>query len=469
MNIKIKTFFLFIGTLILFITLSIGYFIFQLHENNLKLKDIEHNRYSMIKKADELRQSSDDLTRFARSYCITGDESYKENYYTILDIRNAKVPRPENYDYIYWDLSESVREKRHPFRKKTSINFEMKNLPYTAFEFEKLNSAEVNSNELVNLEIEAFHAMAGLYKNADDEYLDKGDVNQTLAVELLHSKEYHSAKEKIMLPIDEFLISLEGRTQKDILKCNNKIDDVFRNIFFLLGLGFFIFLITLIMITKKVLTPISRLSNVIVAFQKGEKEIGKIRHYNDEIGLMIKQFFIMKKKSDDDHEVIKKLSLLDPLTEIFNRRAFFELAGKLLNLSRRKKEPLSLLMLDIDFFKKINDSYGHIVGDELIKHIVGRIKTEVRDSDILARYGGEEFIVLLPNTDIDGAMGVAQKIRLSVEEHQYVHKKEKFNITISVGISGFREGDGIKELIHRSDEALYSAKKQGRNRVEVTH
>ena len=158
----------------------------------------------------------------------------------------------------------------------------------------------------------------------------------------------------------------------------------------------------------------------------------------------------------------------DHMTKLYNRRYFSEISTKVMQLAVRNKKPLSVLMLDIDKFKNINDTYGHPVGDEVIISLANTLKDISRQSDIACRFGGEEFLILLPETSAQGAMVIGEKIRKKVEElvispQNNIHIK----FTISIGVSEFKPDDELNlELsIHRADEALYEAKKGGRNRV----
>lgn len=456
-----------IGIVGLIIASLLTYYIISLSQGSERLKIIEHNGHLMVEKAHILRQSSDDLSRFSRSYVVSADEKYKDTYFEILDIRNGKVKRPKEYSKIYWDLLEPIRTKRHPREENSSLDKEMQELPYSPYEFEQLKEAKDNSDDLVSLETEAFYAMEGLFKDKNEKYTISGEKNQALAIKLLHSKEYHKAKEKIMLPIDKFLFSIEERIHKLIDDTNHEINLLFQSIFILLLVGLSTFFAAFFMVRDKVLTPIQQLTKIIIAYKQGDKNIHRCFHYDDEVGLMTEQFFSMKKKIDKDYEEIKKLSLTDPLTNINNRRSFFDISEQLLKLYRRNKEPFSLMMLDIDYFKKVNDVYGHIIGDEILKYTVSHIKKEIRESDVFARYGGEEFIILLINTDAHEAADIAEKVRSSIENNTYVDEQNTISITISVGLSQFNDDESIQELIGRSDSALYKAKERGRNRVIV--
>ncbi|GEM_PF-1577035 len=161
------------------------------------------------------------------------------------------------------------------------------------------------------------------------------------------------------------------------------------------------------------------------------------------------------------YEETKKLSLHDPLTGLANRRLMDIVLERSFARAKRLESSLSALMLDIDYFKKYNDTYGHTAGDALLVKVADIILKETRGMDLVVRYGGEEFLVLLFETGSDLAYDVAERIRKSVED--------KIDITISIGISSYhRDMKSKKDLIEKADEALYMAKQKGRNRVEVS-
>jgi len=159
----------------------------------------------------------------------------------------------------------------------------------------------------------------------------------------------------------------------------------------------------------------------------------------------------------------------DPLTKMLNRRAITDILEREVSRAYRYKKPVSLLMLDLDHFKKVNDNYGHLTGDEVLCKVSIRISSVVRDYDSLGRYGGEEFVVVLPNCDSTEGLNVAERIRRCVEETPIKTKRRMITITISVGVAVFTAGEKIagRVLIHAADSALYRAKNSGRNRVEL--
>ena len=165
------------------------------------------------------------------------------------------------------------------------------------------------------------------------------------------------------------------------------------------------------------------------------------------------------------HEEIEKLATTDGLTGLFNHRLFQEKLSEELRRIKRFSEPISLLLTDIDYFKKVNDSYGHPVGDLVLKGVAKVIREEIRDVDIPARYGGEEFAVILPGTDGEGAKKIAERLRNQIMAKSIPANGTTFKVTISIGIATSPDDARTKEeLIEKADKALYSAKHNGRNR-----
>jgi len=166
-------------------------------------------------------------------------------------------------------------------------------------------------------------------------------------------------------------------------------------------------------------------------------------------------------------EELKFLASVDPMTKLYNRRYFIDISREILDLANRNKTDTSVMMLDIDKFKNINDTYGHSVGDDVIIKIASLLKKSSRESDIICRWGGEEFIILLPQTNINGAVAISQKIREKIENSTITLSENKsLKFTISIGVSQLIcEDENVEMLINRADKALYEAKESGRNKV----
>lgn len=163
------------------------------------------------------------------------------------------------------------------------------------------------------------------------------------------------------------------------------------------------------------------------------------------------------------HEEVYLLATQDALTELCNRRHFDELLDKELARAIRHQRELSLCIIDIDLFKQINDSYGHIEGDRVLRRIADVIRRHARVEDVAARIGGEEFTVVFPETDADDARAICERLRQAVSEIPFRFGEVQQAITISVGLAGIRAGDTRATIMARADQALYQAKNSGRN------
>jgi len=164
----------------------------------------------------------------------------------------------------------------------------------------------------------------------------------------------------------------------------------------------------------------------------------------------------------------EKAAITDGLTGVYNRRFFEEMTKKQLTIAKRRNLHLSLFLIDLDYFKKVNDTYGHTAGDLLLKELGGILSKSIRESDFVARYGGEEFAVVLPEIDTDEAIKKAEYIRTSVETRNFdaLVSGKTVKVTLSIGVATFPlHGSNYEELVCAADRALYQAKEKGRNRV----
>jgi diguanylate cyclase (GGDEF)-like protein len=165
-------------------------------------------------------------------------------------------------------------------------------------------------------------------------------------------------------------------------------------------------------------------------------------------------------------EMAQERAMTDALTGLLNRYGLQHVLAREHAEARRYDRPLSCLVIDLDNFKTINDTYGHAAGDLALQQIASILKEAVRRSDTVFRYGGEEFLVLLPETDLDGATALGEKIRASASSRPFGDGERIFNLTLSAGASSLCAGESGNDMIARADMALYQAKEQGRNRVE---
>ena len=162
----------------------------------------------------------------------------------------------------------------------------------------------------------------------------------------------------------------------------------------------------------------------------------------------------------------KHMSVTDALTGLYNRRYFENTVEREFLRAQRYSNDLSIAVLDVDFFKKINDTYGHLCGDYVLKEIAYLTLQTFRKTDIVFRYGGEEIVILLTETPLEKAIIPLERLRKSVEDYPFNYDSNSFKVTVSIGVEGLRrEHKAVEDFLQNADKALYSAKKRGRNRV----
>ncbi|MCL1832828.1 MAG: GGDEF domain-containing protein, partial [Oscillospiraceae bacterium] len=225
--------------------------------------------------------------------------------------------------------------------------------------------------------------------------------------------------------------------------------------------------------------PLIEMAYEIKKANEGLEEVGitMIKDTEDEVALVNSVYFDMVEQLKSYMDDVSKLSGLtekfensanfDALTGVYNRRRFFELVQKHAVIAAKKNEPTYVVMLDLDFFKKVNDTYGHAAGDEVLKVIATRVKGTFRPYDLFGRYGGEEFIMFISASDNESAIAFAERVRIVVQEEPVHFEGKDIPITSSFGVAQVAPVYEFEEALKLADEALYDAKANGRNRVEL--
>jgi diguanylate cyclase (GGDEF)-like protein len=189
-----------------------------------------------------------------------------------------------------------------------------------------------------------------------------------------------------------------------------------------------------------------------------ESDLPTLSIFGSQVAIALQNSYLMAK--------VQKMALVDDLTGIFNRGHFFELAEHEFSQSRRYDLPLSAIILDVDHFKKFNDRYGHIVGDQVLANVARVLQVNLREHDILGRYGGEEFSILMPVTDLKAAQNVGTRLRQCVADARVETDAGPVGVNISIGVSELKSDmPTLLSLIHRADQAMYIAKSTGGNKV----
>jgi diguanylate cyclase (GGDEF)-like protein len=234
---------------------------------------------------------------------------------------------------------------------------------------------------------------------------------------------------------------------------------------FALGLGAAILVGSLL--TRSVLHPLRALERGANSIGAGDLSYRVSMVAQDELGHLGRTFNLMAERLAKSQSALEELSTHDALTGLHNYRVFHRRLTEEEERSRRYGHPFSLLILDLDYFKTINDTHGHLAGDEALRAIAARIGHAVRPVDLVARYGGEEFALILPETASVGALATAERIRETIAANPvHLPSGQTVNLTASIGVASFPEdAESGEKLIDASDHAMYTAKTSGRNRV----
>lgn len=225
-------------------------------------------RYLSYQAADELRQSSDDLTRLGRTYVVTGDEKYEKMYLDIVAIRNGEKARPLGYHTIYWDLMLDYGDKPKQDGASISLQQRMKELGFTQKELDLLQESQNYSDTLVAMEVKAMNAVKGLFQDGSGNYTVRGNPDRDMAINLLHSQVYHKEKAKIMAPIEQFFVALEERTAQQLNTAAQKVrNTVLVGTFSLIGV-FILAIIGYLVVNRKVVKPIGAIAGILQQVDK---------------------------------------------------------------------------------------------------------------------------------------------------------------------------------------------------------
>ena len=295
---KLKNLFklLFIFNTVSFIFVAIV--INKYQKATIELEDAYNMQYKSLILADELRQSSDDLTRMARTYVITGNPMFEEQYKTVLAIRNAESPRPKRYNGIFWDFLSLENSIATLDGEKIALRDLMRNANFPESELNMLFTSQNESDDLTKLEHKAMNAIKGIFEDKNGNYTIKAEPDFALARELMHSKEYHEAKIRIMKPLDNFYKAFENRTKQKVEEARNSLkeQEFYVNVIVLFSV--ILFLMSFFIILFRIVYPIDLLRVVMLKLSTNNTnvEIDKDK-YNDEIADMIGAIEIFKENT----------------------------------------------------------------------------------------------------------------------------------------------------------------------------
>lgn len=432
----------YVASILAIFALSLVLFTFlgsRMLESTRELARSHKERYSIYLLAEELRSSSEDLTKFIRLYAATGDPYFKALYFDVLDIRNGLLPAPANYRTLNWDIL--VPERQQPVYAGDNIPLakRLQQAGLTPGELALLTQAEAESNALTDMELLAMRAIEGHLSEEERQLLAAGESGRDFARRILNGQAYLEAKARIMAPFGELYALIDARMAERVEAAERQS-----------GLYLRLFLLMLAAVAVIMLLLVGRAFNLFRKHKAGLEEL------------------VESRTIELKHH--KAMTITDPMLGIYNRRGFLREMEKELERIARHGQLATLLLIDIDKFKEVNDTLGHFKADGVLKDFVDRTRSQLRASDVFGRLGGDEFGILCTATPLDEGIQVARRILDKISGAPVLVDGNPYTYTVSIGLVELRSAEGhqcMHDLLHKADKALYKSKNSGRNRYTV--
>jgi signal transduction histidine kinase/FixJ family two-component response regulator len=378
--------------------ISVAVVINKYQKSTINLEDAYNMQYKSLILADELRQSSDDLTRMARTYVITGNPMFEEQYKTVLAIRNGELPRPKRYNGIFWDFLTLQGNKPKLDGEKIPLRDLMRNANFPDSELNMLFTSQNESDDLTKLEHKAMNAIKGKFLDKDGNYTIKGEPDFALARELMHSKEYHEAKIRIMEPLDRFYRAFENRTKQKVDEARATVKELefYVNVIVLFSIVFF--LMSFFIILFRIVYPIDLLRRVMLKLSQNDMsvEIDKNK-FDDEVGDMIGAVEIFKENTQklltSEHQIkqaMQEATTANKAKSIFLARMSHELRTPLnaiLGFSNILKKSMNATISEkenLNIIKRSADHLLNIINEilELSKIEAGKMELSLKNFNL---------------------------------------------------------------------------------------
>ncbi len=434
--------------LIMLVIFGIQYKKQWLESDELEFR-VELEKFNYVSRA--VQKMSDDLTNMSRMYVFTGDEKYKRIYERIIDIRDGHVDLPNHY-HLY--LTEIEADSEHEPDVIEGINIDS----YYADMDKSYNEILLKKARLVSV------ALSEIELSAFD-LLEKG--NQEGARKLLLDSQYLSIKQKVSQSIESSKVLIDEQLTTFLISKQKQQ-------LWLTILTYFIIASTIVF----VVTYNKKIRHIVTFPVKSLDKWGKkvaIGNYKEELNVEVpielkelkSTMGILANNTDALVTRLQHIANIDDLTNLPNRRAATEYLIKKQQEVTRYEIDCSMMILDIDYFKKVNDTYGHQVGDDVLANLADLVSKQLRSVDFFARLGGEEFIIVMPQCNVNSAYLLAEKIRKVAEKHVYQSITDRMPVTITCGIAALLPKRDVDQSYREADQALYKGKKLGRNNVQV--
>lgn len=452
----IRTFFPVACGVLLASLLALGALLWALSAAHAADEQARRDRAAVIVAADEVRDASDALALHARLYVESGDGEHVRRWRRALNIRDGSARRPPEMD---WRQLPGDKPPKGESGDPESLNARIEAAVSPGAMRDLLRQALASSEGMTQFEMSVFSDLSS----------DEKDMEA--ARKALFSPRYQSMRSDMLDALRELRTELRREADAAGAFLQRRRSLIYVAAALVVAAGIASLAAMLLFSRRRLLRPMQDLTRSMRSVQLGasaDRRAASRGAGRDEIGMLTRQFFAIKQQMDESYDTLKKASFTDSLTGLYNRQYFFQTGINHFRVAARDRQPLCILICDIDHFKLVNDRHGHLAGDKALKHAASTIAKGVRETDICARFGGEEFLALLLNATAENAAVRAEEIRSAVEASPCGDGADAVAVTVSIGVAEAREGESLNDAIDRADRALYQAKNDGRNCVRVS-
>lgn len=431
----------------------------QLLNKESHIRMLQNHRFDFYAVLIDMEQNFLDFSDATQRYVNTQDNSYKTLFQRFLQIdttRDLKLLRNKTLNELnIYNKSQLTEEEVDAVQKF----FDDIHLPKDS---KRILKAREFSLKLLELDVEAINAMSGYFKDTSGRYTIIKPANIPHAQDILNSEQYQIIKNQVHKSVNDLFDYIEGYMEEYIEEQTTQKQWLYEIAITLFCL--FLILIAYGMYYSKrvIIDSLSTLLEWIRWVKKGKYSFKRSKIKEKEVAMVMDAFHDMAHTIEENIQTLKHLSQTDELTNLSNRRTLHESMQREHYQFTRYETPCSVVLMDIDYFKHINDTYGHDAGDEVLKQMAEIMTNNIRLSDTLGRWGGEEFLIVCPNTNQHEVRILANTLRQKIQNHDFKVSK---SITASFGTSSFSSGLSVDEIVKKADEALYIAKENGRNQV----
>jgi len=455
---KIALFFIMLTLflIVIIITLSIMF------TNAKKAEMVQKERFKFHELVIKHKQNTDNFSDIFVKYVNSENKNYVKRVDEILykesfDINKIKELRNKILKEFNYKVAYNVQKQKE---QEIALFFSMIEIPQEKTN-RTLNLIKL-VDELLYLEFEVMYAKNGYFQDENGNFTIKKEPDSQVAKDFLASTRYRILRKDINGSIDYLFEDLDYYLVKYVERLENEEKWAYQFSIYMTILLLVVVFFSYLNFKRSIVLPLEKLTDWIEQMKSNEFSVQERSFQKDEIGIVMNSFINMADIIKKDIEELEALSTTDILTKLKNRVTLDKVLEEAHYNVNRYDTSYSIILLDVDYFKDVNDKYGHIIGDVILKEVAQVLRDNTRKSDTLGRWGGEEFMIICANANVETAFNIAEKLRKEIESKIFTKVGHK---TASFGVSAFEEKQSIEEVLEKADQALYEAKEAGRNRV----